>query len=154
MLSAEVEAQSSGTFKLSDPTPVRMLRIVPTVLQPQLPDQFFEVAMKNEDGERWEPHRLESHPRKYSNGLKVTLQCIDADGQHYILSNEDDAYRDVPQPGPPTWQRLWTNRREIVTDLRGLLTPSQSACIALLAALAIAATLLMIVVANVLYGRA
>lgn len=51
MLSAEVESQSAGTFKLSDPTPETVLRIVPTVMQPQLPVRFFEVAMKNAKGE-------------------------------------------------------------------------------------------------------
>jgi hypothetical protein len=53
MLSAEVESRSAGAFKRSAPTPVRVLRIVPTIGQPQLPNQFFEVAMKNQVGEQW-----------------------------------------------------------------------------------------------------
>jgi hypothetical protein len=153
MLDAEVESRSAGTFKRSDPTPPEV-PIVPTVMQPQLPHQFFDVAMKNENGEPWEPGRLESRRRKYGNGLRVTIQCLDADGQHWTLSNEDDPYRHVPELGPPAWQRLWDNRREAVAQFGELLAPSRTTRRALLVAAVIAATLLILVVANELYGRA
>jgi hypothetical protein len=144
MLTAEVESQSAGTFKLSDPTPVRILRIVPTVMQPQLPNQFFEVAMKNAAGERWEPRRLESHRMKYANGLKVTIECIDADGQPWLLSNEDDPQRQVPQMGPPAWQRLWTHRRETASELWALLGPSRRSLLAASATTAIVAIIVLL----------
>jgi hypothetical protein len=153
MLDAEVESRSAGTFKQSDPTPPEV-PIVPTVMQPQLPYQFFDVAMKNEKGEPWEPGRLESHRRKYANGLKVTIQCLNADGQHWSISNEDDPYRHVPKMGPPAWERLWINRKEAVAQISQLLAPSQTTRRTLLITSLVAATLLMLVVANALYGRA
>lgn len=148
MLTAEVESLSAGVFKLSDPTPGE-LRIIPTVMQPDLAINYFDVAMKNEVGERWQPRRLEAHRSRYVNGMRVTLQCLDADGQHWTLANEADPVRHQPDLGPPVWQRLWTHRREVAAELWAVFGPNRKSLTRLAIASAVfAALLLMIFIAR------
>jgi hypothetical protein len=113
ILSAEVESVSAGTFKLADPTPVRVVPIIPTVMQPQLRGQLFEVAMKNPAGVPWESSK-EAHRMKYANGLKVYIQCIDASGNHWEISNEDDPRPPTTTPTPPGCDSLsWPQRDDL-----------------------------------------
>jgi hypothetical protein len=120
---AELETRSAGVFKKADPTPVKVLGIIPPVGQPQPgTGNSFDLYMTDSEGERWHPHHgNESHRMAHAT---VKIQCIDAEGQHWIISNDNDPYGDVPIPSPPAYQRLWTHRHEAASELRDLFWPS------------------------------
>jgi hypothetical protein len=106
VLSAELETLSGDLFQLGDPTP-SVVRIVPTVDQPpELQSKPIYITMRNERGELWEPD-LEGQRRGWT---EVRIQCLDADGNNWILSNQNDPQRDTPEPSPPWYVRVWRNR--------------------------------------------
>lgn len=149
LVAAEVESQSAGTFKLADPTPVQVLQIVPTVLQPSLPgDQTLDAAMKNESDEPWIPQIDPKHRAMYANGLNVKVECVDADGQHWLLSNQDEPHRNLPKLGASSWRRLWTHRRQAAAELCVIFAPSQRTQTGLLATgiVIVAATIAYVVI--------
>lgn len=131
IVSVEVESRAAGVFTSSGATSPSELEIVPTIGQPSLPTTMY-AGMTNSEGSRWDPRRNEDHLRKYSNGLNVTLQCIDADGQHWLLSINGDPQRQVAQSNPHWLLRLWKHREEAGRELWELVAPSRKTTAAVL----------------------
>jgi hypothetical protein len=117
-----VASAGAGVFRMADPVPQPM-PIVPTVMQPEARSgKTFLLALKTNAGIPWQPRTNDDHKPAFTPD--VTVECVDADGNRWLLSTaHPDPQRQVPESNPPVLQRLWTNRKIFVREWLWLVTP-------------------------------
>ncbi|OKH63392.1 hypothetical protein EB72_11715 [Mycobacterium sp. SWH-M1] len=121
------EIFGTPAFRLRDPgSDPHVHEVIPHLeqqlrLTPGTPHQSFLIRIADDHGNAWDSRR------EQPLSVHVALACIDADGNHWMLSNTQDPQRHTAQQNPPVVQRLWANRGEVMRELRHVLAPNRRA---------------------------
>lgn len=107
---------SVPSYSLRDPGPVPSeVLVLPHVeLQLQMqqqPAQRLLVRIADRQRRKWQPPRQLSKDQPAPTiQVEIGVECLDADGHHWMLSNLHGPQKNVPIPSRPVLERLWVNR--------------------------------------------
>lgn len=118
-------AVEESFYRLRDPGPVPpILPVIAHVeqqlhLTPGVPSRQFLICVADASGNLWRPER---------DGIPffdVRLSCIDADGNQWIVSNQQEPVKHTVPQGPSAWQTIRKHHRYIATELWRLYGPNR-----------------------------